>query len=473
MMRRRDLLLGLPLGLSALTTACSRKKSTAPEARRPFAPDPPPDEERLPDLVFWKTLSFYDQEIPAEAGRLFNGIESDPQPRYLPYLFDLVSLPNPFWKRSVDILEKVLGPQGDLGPFSWFEDRGFVKPEADTPSYLAFKQRVYAVIQKEIAAFMDPAQPRTISAQEVLWGGVPVDGIPPLESPKLQSVAEATWMGESDRVIGIEINGVARAYPRRIIDWHEMVNDTVGGFPVSLAYCTLCGSAILYDGRLGERVFRFGTSGLLYRSNKLMYDRQTRTLWEQYTGEPAWGPLVGQGFQLKTLPAVHTTWREWKAAHPETTVLDVNTGFLRDYTEGEAYRDYFGNSELIFPAPDRRGPLKAKDVVVVVRVGGDLLAVSLDLLKREGMVEERVGGVNIVVCITPDETGGRAFDRGARSFVRFERKSSMLFDNDGAVWRVADDAAHGPGGATLPRLAGHNSFWFAVTNHAPGTRLVS
>jgi hypothetical protein len=125
-----------------------------------------------------------------------------------------------------------------------------------------------------------------------------------------------------DPVIGVAINGDVRAYPRRIIDWHEMVNDVVGGVPVSLAYCTLCGSAVLYDGRLEGRTLRFGTSGLLYRSNKLMYDRETRTLWEQYSGEPVWGPLVGSGLRLEVLPAVHTRWSEWSCTRPQH-VLDA------------------------------------------------------------------------------------------------------------------------------------------------------
>ena len=162
-------------------------------------------------------------------------------------------------------------------------------------------------------------------------GGVNIDGIPTSGAPRVHCAEEATWINDDDLVIGVEIGGDARAYPRRIIDWHEMVNDTVGGIPVSLAYYTLCGSAILYDGRVGDEVYEFGTSGLLYRSNKLMYDRTTRTLWEQYTGEPVWGSLVGSGIRLDILPVVVTTWQAWYADHPDTTVLSIDTGFVRNY----------------------------------------------------------------------------------------------------------------------------------------------
>ena len=110
-----------------------------------------------------------------------------------------------------------------------------------------------------------------------------------------------------------------------------MVNDTVGGVPVSLAYCTLCGSAIVYDGRVADTVYRFGTSGLLYRSNKLMWDRQTETLWHQFTGEPVWGSLVDSDIEVGALPSLYTTFGDWFEDHPDTTVLDIETGFLRDY----------------------------------------------------------------------------------------------------------------------------------------------
>ena len=177
----------------------------------------------------------------------------------------------------------------------------------------------------------------------------------------------ADWILPSDLIIGAEINGDARAYPRRIIDWHEMVNGhrrRRAGLARLLHTVRL---AILYDGRAGDEVLRFGTSGLLYRSNKLMYDTTTRTLWEQYTGEPVWGELVGSGVRLEVLPVVHVTWAEWLADHPDTSVLDIETGFRRNYDSGVAYADYWASSDLRFPAPDAQGPLALKDVVYTIR----------------------------------------------------------------------------------------------------------
>src|SRR5262249_22543445 len=154
-------------------------------------------------------------------------------------------------------------------------------------------------------------------------------GIPALDQPKMIPAADAGYLNADDPVFGVEINGDARAYPLRIANWHEMVNDVVGGVPVSLAYCTLCGAGILFDGRVAGRAepFNFGSSGLLYRSNKLMYDRQTDSLWNQFTGRPVMGRLTGSRIELKVLPVVLTSWSQWRAHHKDTLVLSLETGF--------------------------------------------------------------------------------------------------------------------------------------------------
>ena len=268
-------------------------------------------------------------------------------------------------------------------------------------------------------------------------------------------------------MIGVSINGDARAYPIRIIAWHEMVNDTIGGVPVSLAYCTLCGSAILYDGRLAGALYRFGTSGLLYRSNKLMYDRTTRTLWNQFTGEPAWGPLVGQGLRLTSLPVVYTTWGDWRANHPDSTVLSIETGFTRNYGPGVAYASYNANPEPIFAVSSRDDRLPSKEDVYVVRLGEALGVYPIALLAAEGLIEDTVGGVDLVIVATGNGLGGRAYEAGEVPFVAADPVAGSLTDAEGGSWTVAEDALHGPGGATLPRLNGHNAFWFAIVNQAP------
>ena len=436
------------------------------------APTPITDEDIL-GLVYWTEFEFWNGyplvgDTSSSVFDLLRAMSRDDV--WLPYLIDLATVPVPY---SAFVYRTLIDARpGEVPVFDWVEGRGPRAPADDTPLYLAFKHKLITGIQEKMGAFLDPAKPRALSAQEVFWGGVRVDGIPPLESPAFVAPEDvADWIGPKDLVIGVEVNGDARAYPRRIIDWHEMVNDTVGGVPVSLAYCTLCGSAILYDGRAGGAVHRFGTSGLLYRSNKLMYDRATNSLWEQYTGEPVWGDLAGSGLRLDVLPVVHTTWEEWLAAHPDTRVLDIETGHFRDYREGAAYARYFASSGLMFPVPDRRGPLAVKDSVYAVRHNGEVVAYPILLLGERGFVEDEIGGERAVVFATADRTGGRAYAAGAVRFVSFDADAGAALAEDGARWRLTESALLDGNGAALPRLPGHNSFWFALTNHLSAFRL--
>ena len=144
--------------------------------------------------------------------------------------------------------------------------------------------------------------------------------------------------------------------------WHEMFNEVIGGVPVALAYCTLCGAGILFETQVEgqDAPFVFGSSGLLYRSNKLMFDRQTRSLWNQFTGEPVNGPLVDSGIRLKIRPVAITTWQDWRNTHPNTTVLALETGHFRDYGSGVVYRDYFRSPDLMFPALVDQSQLQLK-----------------------------------------------------------------------------------------------------------------
>ena len=462
---------------SSEPTADPSPTTPAPTESPPPAPTITPEEitdEHILGLIYWNEFEFWNGfplvgQTSQSVLDLLGAMALDDT--WLPYLIDLAAVPVPY----SGFVYRKLGDKRPDHPYPVFpltEELGARTPEDDTSLYVEFKHRLIEGIQEEMGAFLDPAKPRTLSAQEIFWGGVTVDGIPPLESPGFLTPAEAAdWIGPKDLVIGVEINGDARAYPRRIIDWHEMVNDTVGGVPVSLAYCTLCGSAILYDGRFGEEVYRFGTSGLLYRSNKLMYDRNTNTLWEQYTGEPVWGDLVGSGIQLDILPVVHTTYDEWLAQHPDTLVLDIETGHFRDYREGAAYAGYFASSGLMFPVPDRSGPLAVKDSVYAVRLNGEVVGYPILLLGEVGFVQDEIGGDPVVVFATPDRTGGRAYAAGAERFVLYDIEGGSAVTENGSRWSVTEGALISESGEELERLPGHNSFWFALVNHAPRFRL--
>ena len=201
----------------------------------------------------------------------------------------------------------------------WQEKHAEVKPFA---GFAGFKAALYARIDPAFSVFLHAGVKHEIRLEEIAWGGVVKDGIPALTNPKLLPAREAGYLTGDELVFGVSINGDARAYPLRILDWHEMFNDVIGGVPVSLAYCTLCGSGILFEttvkGR--EKPFVFGSSGFLYRSNKLMYDTATNSLWNQFTGRPVVGKLTGSGIELKTRPVTIASWAEWLKSNPGTKV---------------------------------------------------------------------------------------------------------------------------------------------------------
>jgi Protein of unknown function (DUF3179) len=359
-------------------------------------------------------------------------------------------------------LERLTGAKAGLRWFDWMvwqQEHPEIAPYGD---YDGFLSDFLAGIDPNFRRFVHRGVPRAIRIEEIVWGGVGVNGIPALDDPKLIDGSGATYLNPNDTVFGIEIDGDARAYPLRIVNWHEMVNDVVGGVPVSLAYCTLCGAGILFDDRVvghGER-FSFGSSGLLYRSNKLMYDRQTASLWDQFTGQPVVGPLVGSGIELKVLPVALTTWQQWRARHPATRVLSLDTGYQRDYGPGVAYHDYFASPDLLFPAFFVDHRLSPKDLIFGVRVPGGVKAWPLADFAEGVVINDRVGFVDVVLIGDPLIGGARAYRADGHRFARGASPEELV-DADGGRWRVTEDDLIGPKGEHLPRLPGHVAYWFA------------
>ena len=389
----------------------------------------------------------------------------------------------------LDALERLSGQSFGANWPAWIEWYGGTEIEPP-PGFTTWKGNALGRIDSRFAEFLQDEHPTTIRPEEIQWGGVVVDGIPALDQPRMLAASQADYLGAEEPVFGIALNGEARAYPLRIIDWHEMANDTIGGIPVSLAYCTLCGSAIAYDGRASDGMtYDFGSSGFLFRSNKLMYDRQTRTLWNQLTGEPVMGPLVGQDVTLDLLPVVLTTWGEWQRQHPETQVLDINTGHSRVYELGYAYGDYFASEGTMFPVWQRSDLLADKDQVYALRIDGEPVAYPLTTLASERVINDTIGETGVVL-IAPNEivdvagqsrrTGAevsysagsevRAYAREAHEFSASE-ESDQVVDEAGRIWQVTEEALVGPEGELAPRIAGHLAYWFGWYAFFPQTEV--
>lgn len=235
----------------------------------------------------------------------------------------------------------------------------------------------------------------TIPRSQILSGGPPRDGIPSLDNPRFVDAEAVDFLRDNDRVVGLERDGEARAYPLRIVVWHEIVNDDFGGQALAITYCPLCGTCMVFDRKQAAKTLTFGVSGLLYQSDVLMYDRETESLWSQLKMEAVSGTLVGT--KLNWLPSSEMTWKAWRDLHPETKVLSIDTGHTRRYAS-DAYRSYKNSPNTVFPVPRTRRELKPKEWVVALIVNDVPKAYSVTKLEAMGgHVTDTVGGARIDV----------------------------------------------------------------------------
>jgi len=241
----------------------------------------------------------------------------------------------------------------------------------------------------------------TVPANEIRAGGPPKDGIPALTNPRFSSPRDATYLRLEDRVIGVATANQTKAYPLKILNYHEIINDRVGNLQVAVTYCPLCDSCVVFDRRteLGER--EFGVSGLLYNSNVLMYDRRGRpeSLWSQVMTKGISGP--GASKSLATLPLELTTWGDWQSRYPNTQVLSSETGHRRDYSRSP-YGSYFSSPQLMFPAKPSSNRLPAKSRVLGVWTGSAARAYPESLFGPGRLrIEDLLDGKRIVVEFNP------------------------------------------------------------------------
>jgi len=357
-------------------------------------------------------------------------------------------------------------------------------------------------IETPTALFPDESPPRgaetefttdfskhTIPYSEILSGGPPKDGIPAVDEPQFISIAEAdTWLEPQEPVIFFLHNGDARAYPLQILMWHEIVNDVVGELPVTITFCPLCNTAIAFERTVNGQVLDFGTTGRLHYSNLIMYDRPTETWWQQATGEAIAGDLTGT--RLTFLPAPILAWEDFKTAHPDGKVLSRETGFNRAYGRNPyAGYDNVNNSPFLYDGPSTPGLLPPVARVLTVDLNGEAKAYPYDVLQQVQVVNDAVGGLNLVVVWTAGTasaldggtvSGGR--DVGtANAFLReldgqsltFALNGDRILDVEtGSEWNVLGEAVSGPlSGQQLTPVVAVNHFWFSWAAFKPETQV--
>lgn len=234
----------------------------------------------------------------------------------------------------------------------------------------------------------------SVDPQEILFGGPPRDGIPAINNPKFITVDKVNYLQDDDIVIGLVRGDIARAYPTRILVWHEIVNDVIANEALAITYCPLCGTAMVFDRQVGGKARTFGVSGLLYRSDVLMYDQESESLWSQLAMQAVSGPAIGT--TLTWLASEHITWRAWREKYPHGQVLSTDTGYQRNY-QGQAYASYFASDSNLFPVPYTRKELPNKDWVIGVLIDDQAKAYPVKHFLKKNTLQDNLSGKQIRV----------------------------------------------------------------------------
>lgn len=329
----------------------------------------------------------------------------------------------------------------------------------------------------------------TVPLSEIISGGPPKDGIPALDDPQFISVAEADkTYSDNEPVVVYQNNRDARAYPLQILIWHEIVNDTVGGKPVTITFCPLCNTSIVFDRTVAGQVTTFGTTGRLRFSDLVMYDRTTETWWQQATGEAIIGDLAGK--QLTMLSSQVIAWSDFKTRFPDGKALSQNTGYARAYGANPyAAYDNPGSVPFLYRGPATPKPLNQTDYVVTLLIEKTAIAYPYRVLAQERVVNDSVAGQALVVIWKGGTASAldapvisQSRDIGATGVFSRQLQNRVLtfiLDGDkikdqetGSTWNIFGEAMDGAlKGQTLTPMVHGNHFWFAWAAFQPETKV--
>ena len=264
---------------------------------------------------------------------------------------------------------------------------------------LSHAQRTYDTdILRDTFGF-DESTTKSVALEDLHQGCPARDCIPSIDTPKYVAASDATHVADGDMVIAISLHGDNRAWPARILDRHEIVNDTIGGVPIAITWCPLCGSAVGIERDVDGEVTEFGVSGVLYNSDLVFYDRASNTLWDQVEARGIVGPKTGK--QLKLVPVTMTNWSRWRKAHPDTLMLSTDTGFEKDYTK-DPYAQYRGSAGLMFPVNAKDERIHPKSVVYGFDIDGKAIAYTQEILEKSGTYTRKLGELELTATLNDD-----------------------------------------------------------------------
>ena len=307
-----------------------------------------------------------------------------------------------------------------------------------------------------------------IPLDKIRGGGPPKDGIPSIDSPVFAEISDSQFMSDSDTVIGLVINGDAKAYPIFILVWHEIINDKVGETPVAVTYCPLC-----YTNQVFERIIdgvevEFGTSGKLYNSNLLMYDRLTEFYWSQALGIAVKGELTG--YHLNLIPFDVITWEDWVKLHPNTVVLTTDTGYIRSYAT-DPYGNYYTEPRIMFPVEYSDDRMHPKEIIIGFNQDNTYKVYKQNDIESNIIINDSIGETSMMLISLYSENSC-AFERTINGMVLdFEYVDGKIFDtSSNSEWNYDGLSISGKyQGVQLERMPIEPGFWFEWVAFHPQT----
>ena len=309
-----------------------------------------------------------------------------------------------------------------------------------------------------------------IPLDKIKSGGPPKDGIPSIDDPVFVGIQDSNFMSDSDIVIGLDINGETKAYPLFILVWHEIVNDKVGDTPVSVTYCPLCYTNQVFERIINDQEVEFGTSGKLYNSNLLMYDRLTESYWSQALGMAVKGEL--SGYQLNLIPFDVITWGDWKSLHPETLVLSTDTGHIRSYAT-DPYGNYYTEPRIMFPVEHNDDRLHPKEIIIGFSHDDIYKAYKQKNIESKIIINDFVGETPVMLVSLFSENS-RAFERTiGDQILDFVYADGKIFDTQtNSEWNYDGLSISGEYEENqLKRMPIEPGFWFEWVAFHPSTEL--
>lgn len=390
-------------------------------------------------------------------------------PRYL-------DLPEVAWPGVIDTLGELAEPDFDEH-HAWVQwETWYSQQDLELPAgFDAWKLRLFKSYLPPVGGLLD-VEPRAFELADIRWGNTDRSFLAALNAPPfVPADAAAAYLDDDHLVFGFAVDGQAYAVPRWILFPHELANVELEGQPLALSYCTLCNAPILYDRRVGDRTLTFGNTGLLWRGNKVMYDEETESLWSQHRGDALAGEFLEREATLEVRSVTQADWADWRADHPDTLVVDLETGYDLDYAHYDGhigfFEHYWTREDIVQPGVKRAaGELPEKASVYGVTSGepGAIHVYPVEAVRSNGPFADEIDGRSVVVLIDGADDVA-VYDAPA---LPVEREGDRLNDADGTAWRIRRDALVADDDR-LERVAGRHGLWFAFRTQYPDATVVT